>query len=68
MTKLAQAHASLEFDWAASRWTKSLRSKSGDAIGFQARSLLMIVLLSAARLVTAPFRSATRVCNWESAA
>ena len=35
---MAQAHASLEFDRAASRWTESLRSKSGETIGFQARS------------------------------
>jgi hypothetical protein len=47
---LVQAHASLEFDRTASRWTESLRSKSGETIGFQARSLLMIVLLSVVRL------------------
>ena len=58
-----------------------MRSKSGETIGFQARSLLMIVLLSAVHLVTAPFRSAisfgnagvqlgvgdmTKVFNWVS--
>ena len=71
MKKFAQAHASLEFDRAASRWAEWLRSKSGETIGFQARSLLMIVLPSAVRLVTAPFRapfrSAMRACSWESA-
>ena len=60
---------------------RPLRFKSGATIGFQARPLLMIVLLSAVRLVTAPFRSAisfgnagvqlgvggmTKVLNWVS--